>query len=107
MSLASGALIALAGSQVSASAATAPPPARVDAGTCEVTVEVHDPWGTGDKGIQLLLDSSHSTCGEFYNADQTFYFGDYSPFDLKLVTATLLLIIIVAGGHRRKVKRRA
>lgn len=84
LSLASGALIALAGSQVSASAATAPPPARVDAGTCEVTVEVHDPWGTGDKGIQLLLDSSHSSCGEFYNADQTFYFGDYSPFDLKL-----------------------
>ena len=30
-----------------------------------------------------------------------------SPFDLKLITASLLLIIIVGGGYRKKVKRHA
>ncbi|MBD5216501.1 MAG: DUF2436 domain-containing protein [Bacteroidales bacterium] len=55
--------------------------AEIPKGMTELVLEVHDAGTDADTGFQWLLDSSHSSCGDWYYPWDFAYFGDYAPFD--------------------------
>ncbi|MDE6436106.1 MAG: DUF2436 domain-containing protein, partial [Muribaculaceae bacterium] len=55
--------------------------AEIPTGMTELVLEVHDAGTDADTGFQWLLDSSHSSCGDWYYLWDFAYFGDYAPFD--------------------------
>ena len=58
--------------------------AEIPTGMAEVKLEAHDVTGFGSIGFQWLLDSSHSSCNEWFFPTSRMYFGDYSHFDYKV-----------------------
>lgn len=61
--------------------ALAPARAAIPSGMAEVVLDVGDLTGYGTVGFQWILDSTHSTFGEFFYPGAMMYFGDYSAFD--------------------------
>ena len=73
-------LTALATPAVGRAAADDAPPQ----GMARIILEAHDPYGDATSGFQWVLDSSHSSYGDIFDAGGFMYFGDYAAFDKSL-----------------------
>lgn len=52
--------------------------------SAEVVLEVHDVYGFGNIGYQMLLDGDHNTYGSSFSKDMYSYSGTYDEFEYKI-----------------------